>query len=231
VNGAGAAVLPPPLRIKAYTLGPYATNCYLLWIDGGTDAWIVDASFGPGRILNDVKAHGLKVSKLLLTHAHVDHIAGVEEVLRALRPTGASEPALLIHRDEVRWLSDPVLNLSAIGGGEVTTREPDGFLAEGDVLTLGSGEQSMAFNVLHTPGHSPGGVSLYAPSHGVVLAGDALFAGSIGRTDFPGGDLPTLERSIRGKLYTLPRETTVLAGHGPQTTVGEEMETNPYVPG
>ncbi|MFT3684607.1 MAG: MBL fold metallo-hydrolase [Phycisphaerales bacterium] len=136
-----------------------------------------------------------------------------------------------MHRDEKAWLSDPVLNLSAMGGGEVTTREPDGFLTEGDTLTLGSGTQSVAFKVFHTPGHSPGSVSLFAPSHGVVLSGDALFAGSIGRTDFPGGDLPTLERSIRTKLYTLPPETTVLSGHGPQTTIGEEMETNPYVPG
>jgi len=220
---------PAPLRIKSYTLGPYATNCYLLWIEGGTDAWIVDASFGPGRIVKDLNELGLKPSRLLLTHAHVDHIAGVEEVLRALRPAGAAAPALLIHRGEESWLSDPVLNLSALGGMAVTTRSPDEFIAEGDTLTLGGGEQSVAFNVLHTPGHSPGGVSLYAPSHGVVLSGDALFAGSIGRTDFPGGDLRTLERSIRDKLYTLPRETTVLSGHGPQTTVGEEMDTNEFV--
>lgn len=219
-----------PLRIKSYTLGPYATNCYLLWIEGGTDAWIVDASFGPGRIIKDVLAQGLRPSRLLLTHAHVDHIAGVEEVLGALRPRGANAPVLQIHRDEEAWLGDAMLNLSAMGGMPVTTRAADGLLAEGDTLTLGEGERSVAFSVLHTPGHSPGGVSLYAPSHGVVISGDALFAGSIGRTDFPGGDLKTLERSIRTKLYTLPRETTVLSGHGPQTTVGEEMDGNPYVP-
>jgi len=228
VSGADDAAAAP-LRIKSYTLGPYATNCYLLWIEGGTDAWIVDASFGPGRMIKDVQELALKPSRLLLTHAHVDHIAGVEEVLRALRPAGSASPALLIHRDEESWLQDPVLNLSALGGMSVTTRSPDGFMAGGDTLTLGNGAQSVAFSVLHTPGHSPGGVSLYASSHGVVLSGDALFAGSIGRTDFPGGDLPTLERSIRGKLYTLPRETTVLSGHGPQTTIGEEMDTNEFV--
>lgn len=219
-----------PLRIKSYTLGPYATNCYLLWIDGGTDAWIIDASFGPKRIIDDVRANGLKPSRLLLTHAHVDHIAGVEEVLRELRPPTAAEPAMMIHPDEEGWLNDPILNLSGMGGQPVTTRAPDGLLNEGDVLTLGEDDRSVSFKVLHTPGHSPGGVSLYCASHGVVLAGDALFAGSIGRTDFPGGDLPTLERSIRGKLYRLPRETTVLPGHGPGTTIGEEMDGNPYVP-
>lgn len=219
-----------PLRIKSYTLGPYATNCYLLWIEGETDAWIVDASFGPGRIVQDVKSQGLKPSRLLLTHAHVDHIAGVEEVLSALRPAGGAAPTLSIHRDEEQWLTNPMLNLSAMGGQPTTTRQADSLLNDGDTLTLGAGAQSVSFHVLHTPGHSPGSVSLYCASHGVVLAGDALFAGSIGRTDFPGGDLPTLERSIRSKLYTLPRETTVLSGHGPQTTVGEEMDGNPYVP-
>jgi len=224
-----AAAGSVPLRIKSYTLGPFATNCYLVWIDGGTDAWIVDASFGPGRMLKDVASMGLRVSKLLLTHAHVDHIAGVEEVLRALRPAGSGSPSLMIHGAEREWLTDPVLNLSAMGGAPVTAREADAFIGEGDVLTLGAPGAAVEFGVLHTPGHSPGGVSLYVPSHGVVLAGDALFQGSIGRTDFPGGDLATLERSIREKLYTLPRETTVLSGHGPQTTIGHEVDSNPYV--
>lgn len=219
-----------PLRIKGYTLGPYATNCYLLWIDGGTDAWIIDASFGPGRIIDDVRARGLKPSRLLLTHAHVDHIAGVEEVLRALRPAGAPVPSLSIHRDEGAWLTNPMLNLSAMGGQPTTTRQADSLLNDGDTLSLGEATQAVSFAVLHTPGHSPGGVSLYCASHGVVLAGDALFAGSIGRTDFPGGDLATLERSIRTRLYTLPRETTVLSGHGESTTIGDEMDGNPYVP-
>ncbi|MBY0307151.1 MAG: MBL fold metallo-hydrolase [Phycisphaerales bacterium] len=224
------SVEAPALRVKGYTLGPYATNCYLLWIDGAVEAWIVDASFGPGRIIGDVRAMGLVVSRLVLTHAHVDHIAGVEEVLRALRPSGSNSPELMVHRDEAAWLADPTLNLSAIGGGMVTTRTADAVLADGDRLTLGPAGRSAEFRVLHTPGHSPGGVSLYCPSRGIVLAGDALFAGSIGRTDFPGGDLPTLERSIRAKLYTLPPETAVLPGHGPQTTIGHEMASNPYVP-
>ncbi|MDP1660843.1 MAG: MBL fold metallo-hydrolase [Phycisphaerales bacterium] len=219
-----------PLRIKAYTLGPYATNCYVLWLEGGTDAWIVDASFDPGPIVRDVRELGLKPSRLLLTHAHVDHIAGVEEVLGTLRQPGSAAPALMIHTDESQWLVDPVLNLSAMGGVPVTTRPADGLLAHGQRIVLGDPSTGVEFEVLHTPGHSPGGVSFYSPSHGVVLAGDALFAGSIGRTDFPGGDLPTLERSIRERLYTLPRQTRVLAGHGPDTTVGDEMDTNPYVP-
>lgn len=219
-----------PLRIKCYTLGPYATNCYLLWLEGGTDAWIVDASFSPGAIVKDVNKLGLEPSRLLLTHAHVDHIAGVEEVLSSLSRPGKSPPQLMIHADEAAWLGDPMLNLSAMGGTPVTTRAADGLLTDGQRLVLGGAAGGVEFEVLHTPGHSPGGVAFYAPSHGVVLAGDSLFAGSIGRTDFPGGDLPTLERSIRERLYTLPRETRVLAGHGPGTTIGEEMDGNPYVP-
>lgn len=218
-----------PLRVKSYTLGPFATNCYLLWIDGGTDAWIVDASFGPGRIIKDVQALGLKPSKLILTHTHVDHIAGVEETLRALRPAGTQLPALLVHPDEQQWLADPMLNLSAMSGPPVTTRSPDALMRDGDELFLGESGRGLSFKVMHTPGHSPGGVSLYCASHGLVIAGDTLFAGSIGRTDFPGGDLPTLERSIRTKLYRLPPETTVLSGHGPSTTVADEMRSNPYV--
>ncbi len=219
-----------PLRIKAYTLGPYATNCYLLWLEGESDAWVVDASFDPAPILRDVRKLGLQPSRLLLTHAHVDHIAGVEEVLGSLRKTGSSLPLLMVHADESQWLENPMLNLSAMGGAPVTTRSADALLNDGQRLVLGDPAKGVEFSVLHTPGHSPGGVSFYAPSHGVVLAGDALFAGSIGRTDFPGGDLPTLERSIRGRLYALPRQTRVLAGHGPETTIGDEMDGNPYVP-
>jgi glyoxylase-like metal-dependent hydrolase (beta-lactamase superfamily II) len=131
------------------------------------------------------------------------------------------------HGAEAAWLNDPVLNLSAMMGMSVTAPGPDRLLAEGEWLTLGDSR----WLVLHTPGHSPGGVTLWCEAGGVAIVGDSLFAGSVGRTDFPGSDPAVLERSIRGKLYVLPDSTKVLPGHGPATTIGREKKSNPYVRG
>lgn len=213
------------LKVRTFTLGPYATNCSLLWRQGGTEAWIVDASFGPGPIAAAVNELRLSPSWLLLTHAHPDHIAGVDELM-------AKYPAmkLAVHRAEAQWLADPSLNLSALLGSPITAggdRGADALLDDGQTLNL----DGLAFHVLHTPGHSPGGISLHCPSASLVLAGDTLFAGSIGRSDFPGSDPATLERSIRTRLYTLPGDTAVLPGHGPRTTIAAERLGNPFVRG
>lgn len=220
----GAAPPPGALKARTFTLGPYATNCYLLWREGGPDreAWIIDAGVGPAPIAAAVAELRLNPTRLLLTHAHPDHIAGADE-LRDRFP----QMSVAIHQAEARWLSDPRLNLSALMGEHVTTRPADALLADGQSLRL----EGVEFNVLHTPGHSPGGVSLHAPAAGLVIAGDTLFAGSIGRSDFPGSDGPTLERSIRERLYTLPGETAVLPGHGPRTTIAAERLGNPFVRG
>jgi glyoxylase-like metal-dependent hydrolase (beta-lactamase superfamily II) len=172
--------------------------------------------------LECVQDHGLRPQALILTHTHVDHIAGVREVLAAFPGLG-----LLVHPAEKEWLWDPMLNLSAMSGEPITTPEATGYVNEGDVSALGE----TSWRILHTPGHSPGGITIYHEPSGTALVGDSLFAGSIGRTDFPGGDLATLERSIREKLYTLPDSVTVYPGHGPRTTIGRERKTNPYVPG
>jgi glyoxylase-like metal-dependent hydrolase (beta-lactamase superfamily II) len=150
----------------------------------------------------------------------VDHIAGVDDVRREFPAT-----PVWIHEEEARWLSDAELNLSAAMGAPVTCHGPDRVLHEGDELKLGD----TRWRVLHTPGHSPGSIALVCDLAGITLSGDALFAGSIGRTDFPGCDFETLAGSIRTKLYTLAPSTRVLPGHGPETTVGREMQTNPYV--
>lgn len=215
------------VEIKTFTLGPFQTNCYV--VTAGTDAcWIVDASFEPGPLVRHVRAKGLRPQALILTHAHVDHIAGVAEVRRELGPIagpGAVGPPVLLHGAEREWLNDPVLNLSAMMGMSVTAPGPDRLIGEGDWLELGA----TRWLVLHTPGHSPGGITLWCETEGVALVGDSLFAGSIGRTDFPGSDFATLERSIREKLYVLPDATRVYPGHGPATTVGREKLSNPYV--
>lgn len=206
------------MDLRCHTLGPFATNCYVL--AEGDACWIVDASFEPAPLIADVRSRTLVPQALVLTHAHVDHVAGITEVRRAF-------PALPIwlHEAEADWLSSPMLNLSALMGMDVTAPGPDRLLRHGDPLTLGNS----TWEVRHTPGHSPGGISLWCPAHKTVIGGDALFAGSIGRTDFPGSDFDTLARSIRTQLYTLPDDAVVHPGHGPATTVGHEKRTNPYV--
>lgn len=205
--------------IKAFTLGPFQTNCYVVSGEGPA-CWIVDASFGPGMLLEHIRREGLSPEALILTHAHVDHIAGVAEVRRAF-PT----LPVLIHDAERDWLGDPILNLSAMMGQSVTAPGPDGSLVEGETRSVGG----TSWRVLHTPGHSPGGITLYCESAGVAIVGDSLFAGSVGRTDFPGSDHALLMESIRSKLYTLPGTTKVHPGHGPPTTIGREAASNPFV--
>lgn len=207
--------------VEAFTLGPFATNCYLVRAPGHGGCWVVDASWGAAAMTDRARALGLTPELVVLTHAHVDHIAGLDEV----RSACPGVPVLL-HSAEHGWLGDPALNLSAaLEDAPVSMPPADGTLEDGQELTLGT----HVWRVLHTPGHSPGGVSLYAPEIGVVLAGDTLFAGSIGRFDFPTSDEDALFASIREKLYALPDETVVLPGHGPATTIGAEKRSNPYV--
>ncbi len=212
--------------IECFTLGPYETNCYVVTpgpgAGKGQPCWIVDASFEPGPIVEFIRERLLCPEGLILTHTHIDHIAGVREVLDAFPGL-----PLLVHADEREWLTNPMLNLSAMAGMPVTTPEPDRVLNEGDELTLGETK----WRVLHTPGHSPGGITLYHGPSGNAIVGDSLFSGSIGRTDFPGGDHALLERSIRQKLYTLPGTVRIYPGHGPDSTIEQERRSNPFVRG
>lgn len=208
------------LRVKCLELGPIATNCYIV-SDERNRAFLIDAGYEYERVLAAVD--GLEVSHILLTHAHFDHIGGVQFVKEA---TGAQ---VLIHEAEAGWLTDPTLNLSAVRSEfvpwPVKGPAPDGLLGDGDILELLGRE----VRVLFTPGHSPGHVSYLLGD--VLFGGDALFAGSIGRTDLPGGDFETLLSSIRKQLLTLDPGTRVLPGHGPATTIGDEAESNPFLAG
>ncbi|MCK4873354.1 MAG: MBL fold metallo-hydrolase [Phycisphaerales bacterium] len=210
----------PAVSVDCFAVGPFETNCYIVRVAGETECWIVDAGFDPEPIIAAVREMGLTATWLLLTHAHVDHIAGVEEVRSAF-------PGLkvAIHEAEERFLADPALNLSLPFGMSITTSPADRLLQDGDTLTLAG----TTWSVLHTPGHSPGGVTFHHGPSSTALVGDTLFLGSIGRSDFPTSDERLLHASIREVLYALPGDTIVYPGHGPTTTIQTERTSNMFV--
>lgn len=208
-------------RIERFELGAWGTNAYLVHA-AGQPAALIDPGFSPGRVLDRLEALGVGLSRVLLTHAHVDHIAGLPEVRERFPEAG-----VWIHEAEAAFLGDAALNLSAYLAEPIEVAPAQGRLAAGDTLELaGTGWQ-----VRHTPGHSPGGVSFHDPMGGVVIVGDTLFAGGVGRSDFPTSDPAALMISIREQLLSLPDATRVLPGHGPETTIGRERATNPWLRG
>lgn len=211
--------MPDSLHIKTFTLGDWGTNCYVLHTDSSA-CWIVDAGFAPTPMLDYIDQQGLSPQQVVLTHAHVDHIAGLD----AVRQRWPDVP-ILIHEAEQEFPTDIALNLSIVLEQPIIAPAPTNTLTHGQTLAL----DDHTFEVRHTPGHSPGGITLYSREHEMALVGDALFAGSIGRTDFPTSDHATLMQAIREQLLTLPDATRVLPGHGPETTIGQERASNPFL--
>lgn len=209
------------LHIETFTLGAWMTNCYVVH-DASGAAWVVDAGFEPEPMLAFIAERELTVKQVVLTHAHVDHIAGLQQVIDTL---GALP--ILVHEAEQDFLIDTSLNLSMYLAEPIVAPEPTKLLAHGDRLALAG----HGFEVRHTPGHSPGGICLYQPEQGVAIVGDTLFDGSVGRHDFPTSDFDALQRSIREQLYSLPDDTDVLPGHMGPTTIGKEKRSNPFVRG
>jgi hydroxyacylglutathione hydrolase len=210
------------LEIVSFTLGPAQTNAYLVADSETHDAAVIDPAWDGQIILEAAKARGWRIAHLWYTHAHFDHIGGAGAIADALNPL----PLVALHpNDHVLW--------RAGGGGAMfgfdidPGPEPTIDFYDGQILKLGNVE----FEVRFTPGHTTGHCILYVASAGVCFCGDLIFAGSVGRTDFPGGSWEQLENSIRTQVYTLPNNTRLLSGHGPETTVGEEKQTNPFVTG
>ncbi|QQE11684.1 MBL fold metallo-hydrolase [Planctomycetota bacterium] len=207
------------IQIHAFPLGTFQTNCYVLEAPDKT-CWIIDAGTDPESLIACIQENDLEPEKLLLTHAHHDHIEGISQVREAF-----PEIPIYIHEAEKDFLTDTSLNLSAMLGMPSIAPEADHFLEHGQILQL----SGIPFEVRHTPGHSPGGVGFYQADNKFIISGDTLFAGSVGRYDFPTSDGPTLAKSIIEQLYTLSDDTVVYPGHGPATTIGQEKQTNPFV--
>jgi glyoxylase-like metal-dependent hydrolase (beta-lactamase superfamily II) len=202
---------------------PFEENTYVLWLAGREEAVVVDPGLEPGLILDFLREQGLKVSAILNTHGHADHIAGNADMKAAF-----PDAPLIIGKNEAALLSDAQANLSAPFGMPIVSPPADRVVIEGDVVE----SAGLRFEVLDIPGHSPGHVVFVLRGEPcVVLGGDVLFRGSVGRTDFPGGSMKVLADGIIGKLYPLPPDTVIYPGHGPVTTVEHEKRTNPFVKG
>ena len=203
--------------IDAIVVGAFMVNCYLVCDQG--QGMLID----PGDEANEIDAliskRKIELMKIVLTHGHADHIGAVESLKSKF---GAP---VCIHRGDAMMLVDSVANLSAAIGTPITAGQADVILNEGDHINIGS----LDFEVIHCPGHSPGGISLYEPTRGIIFTGDTLFEGSIGRTDFPGSDHDALIGSIKQKLLVLPDNTVVYPGHESQTTIGNEKLNNPWL--
>ncbi len=198
--------------IKRFEVGPFSTNCYLL-----DRRYIVDPGGMDPSLEKDLE--GIEqLEAILLTHTHGDHIAAIDEVIERF-----PDCRILCHSKEFDMLADPSQNLSQMSGRRISF-EADAPIEDAR-LTVGGD----SLDVLFTPGHSPGGISLFWESKNSVLTGDALFKGGVGRTDFPGTSRERLDRSLHEVLMTLPEETKVYPGHGPPSTIGREKQTNPFL--
>ncbi|HHV71933.1 MAG TPA: MBL fold metallo-hydrolase [Clostridia bacterium] len=206
------------MYLKKIELGPFAANCYIIGCEDTKEAAVIDPGGNPSPVIELLKKDGYKVTSIINTHGHIDHIAGNEQ-LKAV-----TNAPICIHSADAGMLGNSRSNLSAFTGMPIK-QVADRILEEGDIIKVGNIE----LEVLHTPGHTPGGICL--KTEGLVFTGDTLFAGSIGRTDFPGGSYRQIIQSIKEKLLVLDGDTKVLPGHGPDSTIQVEKIFNPFLIG
>lgn len=205
------------LNIESHVAGPFAVNSLIVWCERTLQAAIFDAPGETENLIERITSRGLHPVCLVNTHGHCDHILANREIKEHFGVP------LLIHPKDRPMLADPARNLSLFLGESVISPDADGTLDEDEALIVGECE----LQVKHVPGHSPGSLVFHYP--GFVVCGDTLFAGGIGRTDFPDSNERDLLENIRSKLFTLPDQTVVYPGHGPTTTIGEERRSNPFV--
>ena len=206
------------MRVEKFVTGIISTNCYLAVNEDTKQAVVVDPAAAPARLMDHIREEGLKIEAILLTHGHFDHIMGIDGFLKEY-----SVP-VYVHEDDLKMMEDPQWNQSAIytTGYTFAGAAP---LRDGQTLSLAGYD----FQVLHTPGHTPGGCCYYVKSEGVLFSGDTLFQRSVGRTDFEGSSTKDLIRGIREKLMVLPDDTHVYPGHMGETLIGYEKRENPFI--
>jgi glyoxylase-like metal-dependent hydrolase (beta-lactamase superfamily II) len=208
------------MKISVIPVTPFQQNCTLLICEETGRAAVVDPGGDLDDIIMAVEKEGAVLEKILVTHAHVDHAAGVAELARRM--------AVLVegpHKDDQFWIDVIGDHGREYGFEWAEPFTPDRWLEQGDTVRFGN----IVLDVYHCPGHTPGHIVFYHPGHKLAIVGDVLFRGSIGRTDFPQGDFDTLIRSIREKLWPLGDETQFIPGHGPSSSFGNERQTNPFV--
>ncbi|TNE71553.1 MBL fold metallo-hydrolase [bacterium] len=209
------------MQFKSFTVNPFQQNTYLAYQDG--NAWLLDAGFYHQHEMNSLiqflNEHQLELKAIFLTHAHLDHIFGLNALVELFHvPVFLHDEEILILENAHKQGAKYGIPMEAVHVAISSLEESDKFILD-----------DFSCRTLFTPGHSPGHISFYFENEGILIAGDTLFAGSIGRTDLYRGDFAQLEKSIKEKLYTLPEETRVLSGHGPETSIGQEKHFNSYV--
>lgn len=206
--------------IETFPVGPLQCNCTILGDPETGEAIVIDPGDEALVVLKRLAAHGLKPKAILITHTHLDHVAGNHEVKAK---TGAK---VMLHEKDLPLYDNLKMQAQFIGMATPIRAEVDEHIHQGDVIRFGA---SHSVEVLHTPGHTPGSCSFFVPGQDLLLSGDTLFSGSVGRTDLWGGDFDTEIRSIRERLLPLPDRTRVIAGHGPDTSILEERQSNPFL--
>jgi glyoxylase-like metal-dependent hydrolase (beta-lactamase superfamily II) len=206
---------------EVFAVGPIQCNCSIIGDETTHEAMVIDPGDEIEKILSLLRKHNLQVKQIVITHAHIDHVGG------AMKLRAATGAPILLNQNDYALLKMLDQQAAWVGMASPGTVEIDQSLSAGDTVKAGSHSAS----VLHTPGHTEGSVCLYFPAEKLLLAGDTLFAGSIGRTDLPGGSMAKIMQSLRGTVLALPDDTVVVPGHGPRTTIGHERESNPWLVG